>query len=561
MNLKRNVIGWLIYAIFWLMGGNALYSQQPADPMRQLQFNAVDRKLADWGHWGVRASQYSSWTNHSNRLVPVYTWGIGLDAFGGASSAYRSEARLTSIYGSIPENTLNPKADYFDQTEIYRLQKMALDAGKKNVILFVVDGLDYETTQAAAIYKSQTVYDSGRGQGLHFLDYRKDRSHLGAMVTSPHNTKTKVDVNAQVVTQTVESPQGGYSAELGGSYPWSKPASLRYLIGQERGLKHAYTDSAASATSMNSGIKTYNSAINIDPSGKQVRPIAHDFQSVGYSVGVVTSVPISHATPACAYAHNVSRNDYQDLTRDLLGLSSASHRTDPLPGVEVLIGCGWGESKKDDRKRQGENYVPGNKYLPADALEQLAQEKRRYEVVLRTAGKSGNEILQKGALKAKESNIGLFGFFGVKGGHLPYQTANGDYQPTRGASSGERYQKSDIEENPTLAEMVAASLTVLSNNKKGFWLMVESGDVDWANHNNNLDDSIGAVLSADEAFKTLVDWVDENSDWNETALILTADHGHLLVLTDLEALRCSSDNTELRANVKRIAAGVDPNGR
>ena len=63
--------------------------------------------------------------------------------------------------------------------------------------------------------------------------------------------------------------------------------------------------------------------------------------------------------------------------------------------------------------------------------------------------------------------------------------------------------------------------------------MVESGDVDWANHNNNLDDSIGAVLSGDAAFKYVHDWVEKNSNWNESAIILTADHGHLLVINDL----------------------------
>ena len=78
---------------------------------------------------------------------------------------------------------------------------------------------------------------------------------------------------------------------------------------------------------------------------------------------MVTSVPISHATPAAAYANNVTRNDYQDLSRDLVGLPSIAHRSATLPGVDVLLGCGWGEESDGDDK-QGQNYVPGNKYLP-----------------------------------------------------------------------------------------------------------------------------------------------------------------------------------------------------
>ena len=78
--------------------------------------------------------------------------------------------------------------------------------------------------------------------------------------------------------------------------------------------------------------------------------------------------------------------------------------------------------------------------------------------------------------------------------------------------------------------MTSAALTVLSQNKKGFWLMVEAGDVDWANHDNNLDNSIGEVLSGELAVKTISKWVEMNSSWEESLLIVTADHGHYLVL-------------------------------
>jgi alkaline phosphatase len=66
--------------------------------------------------------------------------------------------------------------------------------------------------------------------------------------------------------------------------------------------------------------------------------------------------------------------------------------------------------------------------------------------------------------------------------------------------------------------------------------MVEAGDVDWANHNNNIDDSIGAVFSGEAAFEVIVDWVEQHSNWDETAVILTADHGHMLCVEDLQAL-------------------------
>ena len=65
---------------------------------------------------------------------------------------------------------------------------------------------------------------------------------------------------------------------------------------------------------------------------------------------------------------------------------------------------------------------------------------------------------------------------------------------------------------------------------------VEAGDVDWANHDNNIDTSIGATISGDKAVKAITDWVEKNSSWDETGLIVTADHGHYLVLEKPELL-------------------------
>ena len=66
--------------------------------------------------------------------------------------------------------------------------------------------------------------------------------------------------------------------------------------------------------------------------------------------------------------------------------------------------------------------------------------------------------------------------------------------------------------------------------------MVESGDVDWANHDDNIDASIGAVNSGDAAVKIITDWVEIHSNWNESLVIVTADHGHLWNLSDPQLL-------------------------
>ena len=441
-------------------------------------------------------------------------------------------------HGQLPEGSHNPEAEYIDQTDIYRLQLNALEAGKKNIILMVFDGMDWQTTQAAAVYNTKKVaYTEGRGTGLAFLDYAGTKVDYGYYVTSPHSGDVKIDVDAQLVTGGTPTLSGGYDWRLGGSTPWDKAPSRDYLLGLDRNMPHSVTDSASSATSLTAGIKTYNNAINVTADGQQVEPIGRMLQrEKGYSVGIVSSVPISHATPAAGYANNVSRNDYQDLSRDLVGLPSVAHRSMPLEGAEVVLGAGWGEDADEDRK-QGDNFVAGNKYLPMADIDKISEANGgNYVVAMRTAGQSGAEVLEKAADEAVESGKRLFGFFGVKGGHLPYRTADGNYDPTLDVTGREVYSAEDVKENPTLADLTTQALRVLEQDKDGFWLMIEAGDVDWANHANNIDNSIGAVLSGDAAFKAVVQWVEKNSSWEDTVVILSADHGHYFNLTKPEVL-------------------------
>lgn len=524
---------------------------EESDHIRNLQTQAIETGKADWGHWGSDSSSYSTWINHSNRLIPVYSFGMTLDSVSGENSPYRSADKLKRLYGTVPSGTLNPEAEYFDQTDIYTLQKTAIASGKKRIILFIFDGLDWQTTQAAAIHRTGAVrYESGRGTGLAIQDYSGTQTDFGYCVTAPHNNGTKVNVDTQTVTNPGGSQPGGYSSRIGGDYPWSKPLDPLYLIGKGREFSHAFTDSASSATSLCAGIKTYNAAINIDPAGTQIAPLARQVQDDGFAIGIATSVPISHATPACAYANNVHRSDYQDITRDLLGLPSIAHPEESLPGVDVLLGAGWGEERIKDTA-QGKNFSatskPENRYLSSADLKALqAVQERPWTTVTRESGKNGVAALNAAAQAAIDGNRRLFGFFGVAKGHLPYQTADGDFNPTTSVGSSlanltvpaaaEKYSDADISENPTLSDMTTAALNVLSSRSERFWLMIEAGDVDWANHSNNIDNSIGAVLSGDAAFTALTEWIEANGGWSDTVVIVTADHGHYLVLDKPERL-------------------------
>jgi alkaline phosphatase len=550
-----------------------------ADLVHRLQSQATLDGKSPVGHWGSNPDQYSAWTSHSNRLIPVYTFGtagkgkgIDLASYTGEKSLYRDQTAIRRLYRAESEGSLNPDAEYMDQTDIFQLQLAALTAGKKHIFLVVFDGMDWDTTRNTAIWNLQRVaYTEGRGTGTHFQDYTAaGTTQFGFMVTSPHSDGTQIDVN----TQKVKNPQGGlgggYDVLQAGPTPWDPPRGddfvnyCHYVTADAKvaGHRHAYTDSSSSATSMTAGIKTYNGAINVDNAGNAVPTIAHHAQAQGYRVGAVSSVPISHATPGAAYAHNVDRDDYQDIARDMLGLPSSFHPEQALPGLDVLVGCGWGveEAKK---AAQGENFVPGNIYIAESDLEKIdIKQGGKYVVAQRTPGYHGARLLEKAAADAVERDARLFGLFGIAGedkydiGHLPYASADGDFQPAECVAGESHYTVADITENPTLADMTRAAIRVLHRGEHPFWLLVEPGDVDWANHANNLDASIGAVNSGDAAVRAITDWVEANSNWDESVMIVTADHGHLFVLQRPELLVCASHRAKQGETKENVATNA-----
>ena len=110
----------------------------------------------------------------------------------------------------------------------------------------------------------------------------------------------------------------------------SKTHSLNYLV----------TDSAASATAMASGVKTLNQAVGVDEDCKKTKSILEICKEKDFNVGLVVTSEIVHATPACFYANNKSRYDYEDIA---LQLSEHS--------VDLFVGGGedYFSKRKDKR--------------------------------------------------------------------------------------------------------------------------------------------------------------------------------------------------------------------
>jgi alkaline phosphatase len=524
-----------------------------------------DEKQARAYHFGSQGSGdvFSNHTSHSNRLIPVYVFGrkADLGSVTGRNSRYRDAARIKELYGALPENTLNPDANYADQSDLYRVQKDAVARGAKYLFTVWFDGLDWPTTQAAAVVKTGKVYTEGKGSGLVFQDYAADGSaQFGFVVTSPTHDKNKVDVDAQTVTIPADSLLGGYDARIAGPNPWTLgpfgPKAPGYLKGQSAndadkvgvravgGVLHAYTDSSQSAGEYITGVKAYNNGVNVTDDGRFVPTLFHQLQARGWKVGTATSVPFDHVSPAAMYAHDVHRDDYQDLARDMLGLRGIVQEKgkDPLhPGLDVVLGAGYGQVIPDSSlKGQGENVAANQNMYITDADRKAIDVRNggKYVVAQTTPGVDGSRSLRDAAARAAREGHRLFGFYGTNVAHLPYRTADGGYDPANGIKgTAETYSASDRLENPTLADMTRASLAVLSSEPgRPFALFVEAGDVDFALHDNNLDNAIGAVYSGEDAVRAVVEWVEAHSNWDESVLIVTADHGHYLVIDDLPAL-------------------------
>ena len=544
-------------------------SARGEDRLKELQTASVasaKEKSARAYHFGSQGPNdvFSNHASHTNRLIPLYVFGrkADLGAVTGANSAYRSPEKIQALYdGVLPENTLNPRADYADQSDLFRVQSEAVARGAKHLFIVWFDGLDWPTTQAAAIVRTGTVYHEGKGAGLIFQDETAGGSaRYGFYVTSPTHDKNTPDLDAQSVTIPPGSLGGGYDARIAGPNPWTLgplgPKAPGYLKGQSAdetdkagvaavgGVLHAYTDSSTSAGAFASGRKAYNNGLNVLDDGTPVPTLFNRLQDKGWKVGTVTSVPFDHASPAAMYAHNVHRDDYQDLGRDMLGLPGIGHETKKHPrhpGLDVVIGTGFGqEASEKTLKAQGKNAVAGNLYLTdADKAAIDVRNGGPYLVAQTERGVPGGAALLDAARRAAAEGKRLFGFFGSKTlNHLPYRTADGRYDPAPDLDGkAETYTRADLKEQPTLAELTRAALTVLgARSGQPFALFVEAGDVDFALHKNNLDNAVGAVYSGEEAVKIIIDWVAANSNWDDSVLVVAADHGHYLVIDDLKAL-------------------------
>lgn len=239
------------------------------------------------------------------------------------------------------------------------------------------------------------------------------------------------------------------------------------------------TDSAAAASAWACGQKFNNGEISFHGETEEAPQTILELAKLkGKSTGLVATSTITHATPAAFGAHVKSRNCENEIARQYIFKT----------GVDVILGGGKMRFNSANKDKCG-----------ADGDFISAAQSKGYTVVY-----TKEEMLK---IQKTKKLLGLFSEGPLASGS---KRASDDAIKTR---------------EPTLAEMTGTALKILEKNDKGFFLMVEASQVDWANHANNLEYQIAEILALDQAVGVVLDWVNARSNRKfETLIIIVPDH-------------------------------------
>ncbi len=229
------------------------------------------------------------------------------------------------------------------------------------------------------------------------------------------------------------------------------------------------TDSAAAGTALACGVKTNNKMLGMTADGKKYQTILEAAKAKGMRTGLVATSTITHATPASFAAHVESRRMENEIARQLIAKK-----------IHVLLGGG----------RQH--------FLPISD----ANSKRNDNTdLIRQAKKAGYCYVQT----AEE----------LKNAYGPYLLGLFQLGPLNTRPP-----------EPTLAELTQKAIEALNSKdkkplNKGFFLMVEGSQIDWACHDNDVNNTLRLVLCFDKAVKSAVEFALKDG---QTLVVATADH-------------------------------------
>ncbi|MBU2895443.1 alkaline phosphatase [Vibrio hepatarius] len=253
-------------------------------------------------------------------------------------------------------------------------------------------------------------------------------------------------------------------------------------------------DSACSATMLSTGIYSGSEVIGIDSQGNHVQTVLEKAKDLGKSTGLVSDTRLTHATPASFAAHQAHRSLENEIAADML-----------KTGADVMLSGGLRHWIPQSTNNKGKIYDQLKNLTQGDIY--LKSKRKDERNLLVEAQQDGYQLVfNRDAMKKTPSGklLGLFSYSGMDDG-ISY-SAN-KYDPKR--------------TQPSLKEMTGKALEILSEDKDGFFLMVEGGQIDWAAHSNDAGNMLHEMLKFDEAIDTVYQWANGR---NDTLIIVTADH-------------------------------------
>ncbi len=231
------------------------------------------------------------------------------------------------------------------------------------------------------------------------------------------------------------------------------------------------TDSAASATAIATGVKTNNGIIGMDPEYMVLDTILEQAKMHGMATGMVTTVQVTHATPAAFSAHVPSRSMTEEIALQLLGTR-----------VDVILGGG-----EDD-------------FLPASATGCYPSSGKRAD---------DRDLIEEAISAGYTYVCDAEGLMAVNAGHTSHLL---------GLFADEEVQRPY---SPSLEQMTEVAIAILSQDPDGFFLLVEGGQIDWACHAQDAENAIMDTIDFDQVIAQAVVFAQSEP---QTLVIVAADH-------------------------------------
>lgn len=340
--------------------------------------------------------------------------------------------------------------------------------GPKNIIVFIGDGMGYNQVDIASLYE--------HGQSKHQV----------SVDPATGNVQREESVSSQVYEQF--PVQVGMSHNAANTRAYNSENAW----GDFNWVKSSVTDSAAAGTALATGVKTNNGVLGLDPEGGSLTNLVEHAEKAGKSTGVVSSVPFSHATPSAYVVHNGNRNDMVGIAREMVESDA-----------DVIMGAGHPEFDDSNNSRAAKyEYIGQAEYaaLTGGTTEfDYIEEDTDFEKLA-----AGQDLPERVFGLAQVGSTLQQGRAGNSEGTLPNEV-----------------QRNDVVDLDT---MTLGALNVLDQNDDGFFVMVEGGAIDWTGHANQTTRTIEEQMDFNDSVEAAVQWVDQNSNWDETLMIVTADH-------------------------------------